>query len=151
VRLTPTAEDQALRSQFARFSPYNVFTPQLLPAIEKSLENAAKSQATVTLARVACALERFYLANDSYPERLEELVPSWIAQLPPDPINGGALHYRREAPDQFVLYSVGVNGKDDNGTVPPPKSSGGRPPRDGDIVWRSLGTALVTDTNEIPL
>jgi len=138
VRLTATAEDRALRKRFGTFSPYNVFTPQLLPAIEKSLETAAKSQATVTLARVACALERFYLAKGVYPDAIDELTPRFVAQLPPDPVNGGALHYRREAPDRFVLYSVGLNGLDDGGEAAPRKPSGSQQAYEGDIVWRSL-------------
>jgi hypothetical protein len=138
VRVTPTAEDQALRLEFSRFSPYNVFSPQLLPAIEKSLENAAKSQATITLARVACALERYRLAQGDYPGRLDELAPRFIAQIPPDPVNGGALHYRRDAPNEFLLYSIGLNGQDDGGAPMPRKSSGGRVAQQGDIVWRSL-------------
>lgn len=138
VRLTPTAQDQALRQQFGRYSLYNVFTPQLLPAVEKSLENAAKSQVTVTLARVACALERFYLANDTYPEDLGELTPRFIAQLPPDPINGEALRYRREAPGHFAVYSVGLNGRDDGGVPASRKPTGAYQDQQGDLVWRSL-------------
>ena len=135
VRLEPTAEDQAAREQFARHSPYNIFTPMLLKAIEKGLEKAARSQASVTLARVACALERHRLAKAGYPESLEQLSPGFLDRLPPDPINGGPLKYRRDAPDRFVLYSVGPDGRDDGGVVSAPGSEKAK--ETGDIVWRS--------------
>lgn len=135
VRVQPTADDQAAREQFGRHSPYNIFTPMLLKAIEKGLEKAATSQATVTLARVACALERHRLAKAGYPESLEQLSPDFLDRLPPDPINGGPLKYRPEAPDRFVLYSVGLDGGDDGGVVSAPDSEKAKETED--IVWQS--------------
>ncbi|HOY57714.1 MAG TPA: hypothetical protein PK640_06210 [Verrucomicrobiota bacterium] len=135
VRVQPTAADQAVRERFGRHSPYNIFTPMLLKAIEKGLEKAARSQATVTLARVACALERHRLAKASYPESLEQLSPGFLDRLPPDPINGGRLKYRREAPDRFVLYSVGLDGRDDGGVISAPDSEKAKEAKD--IVWQS--------------
>jgi hypothetical protein len=139
ARVSPSAGDQALRQRFGRFSPYNCFAPQLLPAIEKSLENAARVQTAVALARVACALERLYLERGSYPESLDELKPRFLAQAPPDPFNGGTLQYRREAPDRFAVYSVGLNGRDDGGVPAPARQAASRvEANQGDIVWRSL-------------
>ncbi len=138
VRVTPSPEDKALRQGWGARSPYTVFAAMLLPAVERSLEKAAVSQATVTLARVACALERHRLATGAYPERLEELAPRFLARVPPDPVNGGALKYRREAPNRFVLYSVGLDGKDDDGQPTKEVRLGdkGEAPF-GDWVWRS--------------
>jgi len=138
VRLTPDPEDLALRRQFASTSPYNLFTPQLLLAVEKSLDKAAVRQVTVALARVACALERYRLANDGYPQRLGELTPRFITELPVDPVDGGSLRYRHEPPGHFVLYSVGLNGRDDGGQpARPAESSDRRRADDDDIVWTS--------------
>jgi hypothetical protein len=138
VRLGRSTTHQALRNQYGTFSPYNVFAPQLLPALEKSLEKAAASQVTVTLARIACALERHRLATGHYPDTLNGLVPRYLAQIPPDPVNGGPLLYRRDDPDRFTLYSVGLNETDDGGVaaVPAHGSFGPRAPA-GDWVWRS--------------
>ena len=34
--------------------------------------------------RIACALERFYLANGYFPHALAELLPNFMAAVPPD-------------------------------------------------------------------
>jgi hypothetical protein len=92
-------------------------------------------QESVDLARVACALERYRLAHDEYPESLDVLVPRFIAKLPHDIINGQPLHYRRTADGQFVLYSIGWNEKDDGGIVGL-RDSGSVDITKGDWVWR---------------
>jgi len=91
----------------------------------------------VSLARVACALERHRLATGSYPEKLDGLTPRFIDRLPPDPVNGEPLKYRRDAPDRFILYSVGANLKDDGGRVDVDDLGRIRNRGQGDWVWRS--------------
>jgi hypothetical protein len=87
---------------------------------------------------VACALERSRLAEGEYPEKLDALVPRFMAKLPPDVMTGEPLHYRRTGDGRFVLYSVGMNGKDDGGVLGLRK--GGTLNFDeGDWVWRYPG------------
>jgi hypothetical protein len=139
VRLRKAAEDQATRASYKTVSPYNFFLPLLLPAVEAAAEKAAAGQVTVTLARVACVLERYRLADGVYPETLEELTPRFLDRIPPDPINGGPLLYRREDFDRFALYSVGPNENDDGGVTSAPAHGGsfGITARPGDWIWRS--------------
>jgi hypothetical protein len=70
------------------------------------------SQATVDLARVACALERFRLKEGTYPETLDVLAPEFIEKLPIDVVTGEPLHYKRDAEDHFILYETGSAGMD---------------------------------------
>lgn len=128
--------DLEVRSYFKRRTWYNTLAYMLLPALAKAPEKAASEQAGVTLARVACALERHRLATGAYPEQLTELTPRFLDRLPVDPVNGEPLKYRREAPDRFMLYSVGFNLKDDGGQ-PGLTSKGTFDARQGDWVWRS--------------
>lgn len=97
-----------------------------LPALIRIPIKAARAQAEVDLAFVACGLERYRLAEGHYPEKLDELVPRFAASLPHDIINGEPLHYRRTDDGRFILYSVGWNEKDDGGTVASTKTN---PPR----------------------
>lgn len=76
---------------------------------------AAAAQTAVDEAAIACALERYRLANGQYPESLGALVPKFISQLPNDVISGKPYKYRRTSDGQFVLYSVGWDGTDDGG------------------------------------
>ena len=105
------------------------------PALNAAVKKFASAQASVDLARVACALERYRLANGKYPEMLDALVPQFIEKLPHDIINGQPLHYRRGSEWKFLLYSVGWNETDDGGQVVLTKS-GSVDREKGDWVWR---------------
>jgi hypothetical protein len=87
------------------------------------------------LATVACALERYRIAESRYPEKLDPLVPRFIATLPTDVMNGKPLNYFRTEGDQFVLYSVGWNEADEGGEVMR-LGRGGIDPKEGDWVWQ---------------
>ena len=117
-----------------RLRPYDVFSRMLLPAVARIAERSARAQTSVDLARVACALERYRLANTRYPETLLELPPKYIPELPHDVISGKPLGYHRTEDGQFVLYSVGWNGTDDGGKVELTKA-GNPDPDKGDWVW----------------
>jgi hypothetical protein len=119
-----------------RFSvPFEVCAGYVLPAVARTAKKCAQAQTFADLARLACALERYRLANGAFPESLELLAPKFIAQLPHDIINGQPLQYRRTDDGQFLLYSVGWNEADDGGKVVLTKS--GYPDVDkGDWVWR---------------
>jgi hypothetical protein len=71
---------------------------------------------------IACALERFRLKNSSYPEKLDALLPEFLASIPHDPVDGSPMRYRRENDGGFVLWSIGANRIDDGGKLAPGKS-----------------------------
>jgi len=48
------------------------------------------------------------------PERLEQLVPKYLQRVPSDPFSGQPLIYRTQGTN-WLLYSVGTDGVDDNG------------------------------------
>ncbi len=62
----------------------------------------------------AIGLARFKLAQNRYPDKLDELVPRFLDAVPVDLFNSKPIIYKRTA-DGYLLYSVGVNGKDDGG------------------------------------
>jgi hypothetical protein len=137
------AADLALRNSTneslgASFLHHRIMARMTLPSYTRTPEKAARSQAEVDIAFVACGLERFRLAEGHYPEKLDELVPRFASALPQDVINGEPLKYRRTEDGRFVLYSVGWNEKDDGGTVA--KTPGSTPHQDfeqGDWVWEN--------------
>jgi hypothetical protein len=65
--------------------------------------------------RVVCALERFRLARGHYPETLAELPPELLTVPLADVIDGQPMRYRRLGPEEFLLYSIGANERDDAG------------------------------------
>ena len=96
----------------------------------------AFGQTSVEEAAVACALQRYRLANGHFPEKAQELVPGFIDKLPDDVCNGKPLEYRRIDGSHFLLYSVGWNETDDSGGVV--MNSDGRTVdlTQGDWVWQ---------------
>jgi hypothetical protein len=136
--LSPSAFKRLNEEMEAAKKHYSIYKVQALmtvPAIWATILKTSRIQTEVDLATVACALERFRLAHGSYPETLDALAPRFIEKLPNDIINGQPLHYRLEPNGQFVLYSIGLDEKDDGGQVFLTKS-GLVDPKKGDWVWK---------------
>ena len=106
------------------FIHHRVFTGMILPAVFRAVQKAARVQTDVDLMTLACALERFRLAEGAYPDQLAALSPRFITTLPHDLINGQPLKYRLNADGKFVLYSIGWNEKDDGGVTATNKDGG---------------------------
>ena len=114
---------------------HSIFAKMLLPVSSHMPQKTAFAQSEVDMAMLACALERYRLAEGQYPEELNALVPRFVAVLPHDIINGQPLKYRRTANGRFILYSVGWNEKDDGGVVAANKDNR-QDILQGDWVWQ---------------
>ena len=123
-----------INSTIRAFSPYTFALGYMVPNFTRATQAIAFAQARVNEAQAACALERYRLAHAEYPETLDSLVPQFIEKLPHDVIGGQPLKYRRAPDGQFVLYSVGWNGKDDGG-VPGKTQTNPFVTDNGDWVW----------------
>lgn len=67
--------------------------------------------------RTAVAIERYRRAHgEDLPAALTDLVPTYLAEIPEDPLTGKPLLYRAAA-DAYIVYSVGPDGKDDGGSL----------------------------------
>jgi hypothetical protein len=121
--------------------PYNVLQNLFLLPTGKFMgdkyvptERFVYAQVCVHLTRVAIALERYRLAHGQYPSTLDALAPQFLAKVPHDIIGGGNLKYRSTG-QNFILYSIGWNGKDDGGLRDPSKEA--QPVwTPGDWVWQ---------------
>ncbi len=99
--------------------------PRLSEVFHQATPSALYLQTACQEASVACALERYRLAQGQYPDSLDALVPAWLKQVPADLLDqqGSPLRYRREADGGFVLYSIGLNRLDDHGKPVPAHKS----------------------------
>ena len=103
-------------------------------------------------------LERYYLHHQAYPDKLEDLVPAWIPEIPLDPMTQAPFKYKRLEGDGFEIYSVGWNGRDDQGIS---SKSGRHFALEGlpdDLLWRVEGASVklpvlkeTIDANEIDI
>ena len=136
--------DAALANALAGgFRPNNHFARMLLPGTTGGGTKFAFGQTRVNEAIVACALERYRLAQGQFPESMEPLSPRFLQKMPHDIITGAPLIYRRTPDGQFILYSVGWNEKDDGGTVVLTQAK--QPSADlrqGDWVWQYSAPAV---------
>jgi ABC-type transport system involved in multi-copper enzyme maturation permease subunit len=71
------------------------------------------AQTAVNQGILACALERWWLAQGKYPETLEQLAPAYLDRLPHDLVRGRPLIYQRLDDTHFILRGVGPNEVDD--------------------------------------
>jgi hypothetical protein len=67
------------------------------------------------LARLQAAWERQSFASGKLPESLDTLVPEFLHTVPVDYMDGKPVRYRLKVDGNYLLYSVGADGKDDGG------------------------------------
>ncbi len=133
------AEVEALREK-----PYLVYTIMARTFFAGSstlLERAARTQTACDQARVACALERYALEYQNYPDTLAALVPAYLDGVPSDVMDGAPMRYRRTEDGRYLLYGIGWNARDDGGTVAwkggASKDDPARPDdKEGNWVWQ---------------
>ncbi len=124
-KVFPKKVDAAGMMTGSHASPYNFMAISSMRRFNGTFRSNAKVQTEVHEALIACALERYRLARNSYPDTLDALVPQFLDKIPADLIGGQPLHYHRTEDGQFLLYSIGWNEKDD----------GGKPHSEDDWVW----------------
>jgi hypothetical protein len=115
MELNPTARGQLIG---------NVLVSLMMPAVWKVVDGAEREDQLHRNLHVAFALAAYQREHGGYPKNLEALAPAYLAQVPSDQFSGKALIYR-PAEGGYLLYSVGVNGRDEQG-----RSSDDEPPGD---------------------
>ncbi len=118
VAAKPNVRPRELFGDSDPFFPVFI-TPKLWEMYAGARESFPFAQTVVDLATLACALERYRLANGEFPAALDALAPQFVTKPPHDIVTGAPLKYRRTDGGGFVLYSVGVNKVDDGGKPSP--------------------------------
>jgi hypothetical protein len=116
--------------------PYTFLARLLLPALGNAARKSAVMQTYLDASRVACALERYRLAEGKLPASLDVLSPRFIAAIPGDVIDGKPLRYRLDSNGGYVLYSIGWNQTDDGGVPAWSKDKKSVDSGQGDWVWQ---------------
>ena len=84
------------------------------PAIDAADLAYKRGQARLRLLGLELAIRNYHQANGSYPDRLTELVPTYLPILFDDPFTGRPFVYQ-ERNAEYLLYSVGPDKQDDGG------------------------------------
>jgi hypothetical protein len=96
-----------------------ILTGLLAPALSSCIRSGVRSQALHRAAAVAVAATRHRIETGSLPESLDDLVPSYLPLDPADPFADAAPLRLKKSDDSLVIYSVGPDGEDDGGPLPP--------------------------------
>lgn len=86
----------------------------LMPAVYKVIQASDRSEQIQRNLHVAFALACYHREHGRYPDKLDALAPAFLERVPQDLFSGTALIYR-PSDKGYLLYSVGVNGRDDEG------------------------------------
>lgn len=84
-----------------------------------SLRNAVHAETERRLLITAIALKRYRGVNGKMAPDLSVLVPDFFKEIPIDPMSGKPFVYRSTTLENFLLYSLGDNGIDDEGSAVP--------------------------------
>jgi hypothetical protein len=86
----------------------------LMPAIRKVQQAGDRIEQVQRNLHVAFALAAYQREHGNYPKTLDALAPKYLPHVPPDLFSGKALVYH-PSEKGYLLYSVGVNGRDEQG------------------------------------
>jgi hypothetical protein len=95
----------------------DVLISLMIPAIRKVQSAVDRSEQEQRNLHLAFALAAFQRDHGRYPAKLDDLAPKYVAAVPDDIFSGKALHYS-PTDKGYLLYSVGLNGRDDEGRGP---------------------------------
>jgi len=91
------------------------FAFAVFPAFETIESRHLFALAQLQEIRMACATERFRLKHQRLPGKLDELIPDIVSGIPNDPADGKPLRYRPSEDGSYILWSIGIDRKDDGG------------------------------------
>ncbi|MCO6439183.1 MAG: hypothetical protein J5J06_18995 [Phycisphaerae bacterium] len=127
---TAQSEEKRLQSRNPLNMSAGFAAPVVTRAIELHLRSLAESRCVIAI----LASERYRLANGAFPAELSDLVPAFLDGVPADPFDDKPLRLKHEDDGALVIYSIGANETDDDGSIDPPQGRGRAP----DVGFRLL-------------
>jgi hypothetical protein len=113
-----------------------ILVAMAIPAWVRIKQDETKGEAALAVAAVAFALKLYKAEHGSYPESPHVLAPDILRAVPTDPFTGKPLVYVRGG-EGFLVYSIGLNGKDDGGLKETEKEGKKLNAGTDDIAWRA--------------
>ncbi len=86
----------------------------LMPAFQKVQSARDRAEQIERNLHIAFALAAYRADTGRYPAKLDDLAPKYLATVPADIFNGKPLIYK-PTEKGYLFYSVGANGKDEEG------------------------------------
>lgn len=108
----------AVSAKLQSTSKAHVLLHEIMPALSRVTTLELRTIGHLRTADASLAVQRYRLAADKFPDKLTDLVPTYLESVPKDPFDGNELRYKRLEPG-FVVYSIGEDLSDDDGKERP--------------------------------
>jgi hypothetical protein len=110
------------------------------PSLTAANSRVVYAQSIVNEAIAACALERYRIEHNTYPDTLEAANHAGETSIPLDIISGNPMGYRKTADGRYALWCVSFDGNDHGGErvldeKKPENTKFSDPKYAGDWVW----------------
>jgi hypothetical protein len=92
----------------------NALIALLLPAMDAAFTAERRDGTNQSLVMIGIALADYRDVHQQFPQRLDQLVPKHLDQIPLDPMWGKPFTYQKTDAG-YLLYAFGQNGQDDGG------------------------------------
>jgi len=132
-------ESDSIDDKFKELLGDNIFLDTLVPAVRRVIEIGNRLPTDVGATLTMIAIFRYKSDTGRYPQNLNQLVTAgFLKPLPIDSYSDKPLSYKKTE-DNFILYSIGPDFKDDGGVSGKDSKDRARPWRDnGDTVFWPL-------------
>lgn len=113
--------------------PLLTIFPRIMMVDYKTFQHYVKDRVLYKGTLLLAALKLYKSRQGSYPDKLSELVPKYLSKLPVDYFSPNGKFVYQKKGDDFVLYSIGDDLKDDRGKFESDDKEVGGP---GDIIFK---------------
>ena len=124
----------AVSAKLQSTSKAHILLHVITPTLSRVTTIEMRAIAHLRAADAALAVERYRLAVGRLPDKLADLVPTYLKTVPKDPFDGNELRYKKLEPG-FVVYSTGEDLSDDGGKEKQPRKERGQKPPNWDVTF----------------
>ncbi len=94
----------------------DILVIMLLPGLKRCSIHSGRAQARERFIITTLAVRLFKMEKGRWPEKLDELVPEYLENVPLDPFGLEPLRYKKRE-GKWIIYSIGPDGIDDGGVT----------------------------------
>jgi hypothetical protein len=118
-------------------------SPSTIIVLPSVIRRMLQAETERSMALSVIGIQRYRLRHGHWPPTLDALVPQFLREVPMDCMDGTPLRYRVEPDGGFLLYSIGIDGRDDgaDNTLSPGKTNHRNLWERRDFVWPRTATS----------
>jgi len=123
----------AVSAKIQSISKVHILLHEIMPALSRATTIELRTIAHLRTADAALSAQRYRLTSGKLPDKLADLVPTYLQSVPKDPFDGNELRYKK-LDTGFVVYSIGEDLSDDGGKEKPSRRTKESPNWDATFI-----------------